>query len=276
MNMSIKKSIAISIFILSAVMLFTPVVTQAKSKSKEIAITKKNFPNKKLRNSVRKKFDKDKNGKLSPKEIKKATKFTTKLTNENLNVKTNLKGISYLKYLQKLEIKGVDTVKNGVELGKLRRLEILHLNNSNYVLGKIDATCFYHLKQLKELSFNEINVTNANKINKMKNLEKFEWLYVIKDLNRTGKYNKKSFSLKGFQSRDKLKKLILKNVKINQISELKHFKRLEELRLYNNKIKKIDVSKNAKLVVLSIVDNSISECNVDNNEIGRASCRERV
>ena len=55
---------------LGAAMLFTPVATQAKSKSKEIAITKKNFPDKKLRNSVRKKFDKDKNGKLSPKEIR--------------------------------------------------------------------------------------------------------------------------------------------------------------------------------------------------------------
>ena len=77
-----KRTIIAMMITLGAAMLFTPVATQAKSKSKEIAITKKNFPGKILHEYVCKHYDKNKNGELSYAEIKKARR-TLRFFNSN-------------------------------------------------------------------------------------------------------------------------------------------------------------------------------------------------
>ncbi len=130
-------------------MLFTPVATQAKSKSKEIAITKKNFPDKKLRNSVRKKFDKDKNGKLSPKEIRKATKL--KLS----NIKDlNLIGIERLDYLRNLTIVHCNVTKQ-TSIKKCSQLRQFICTKST-LAGTLDLS---DLKELRKVNCSKNKLT---------------------------------------------------------------------------------------------------------------------
>ena len=238
---------------LGAAMLFTPVATQAKSKSKEIAITKKNFPGKILREYVCKHYDKNKNGELSYAEIKKAKSITLKMGCNNVNIK----GLSKLSYMTKVNLIGVLSIKNGFELNKLKRVTSFGWDNTSRNKGKMNLKWISKLSRLKSLKLKSVDISYHSVIKKMRKLDTFLWTF-----EKTKK--KHTIDLKLFHSIN-LEQLSIVNVKVYNESELKRMKALKSLILKNNGINQIDVSKNTNLLYIAI-ENSISQLNIDNNK----------
>ena len=95
-----------------------------------VAITKSNFPDKRVRKEISKSFDKNKDNVLSEEELKGARKLDLGafyLSNEGTY---NLKGISKLKRLSSLTV-GADIIRNISEVTKMPQLDCLEISTSN-------------------------------------------------------------------------------------------------------------------------------------------------
>ena len=267
----------IRMILLSMVLLFSvsgvisPVISQAKEK--QLAISKKNFPSEKVRFYLEENYDRNKNGKLSRKELKKATHiefgggwYTDKKGKSFAQIDgssetVNLAGLHKLSYLKEIRIVDTD-IKKTSELKKIKGLQVLEWDNyseKNWTALKIDLKKFPDFKRLKVLSLKNFDVKHIYEVKKMKKLQNFTWYYHEKAKK------KRKIDLKGFSKLKNLKVLGIGQVQVKHISEIKKMKKLQSLELIKNGLKKVDTSKNTKLVLLTLRNNPIKKVDLSAN-----------
>ena len=180
------------------------------------------------------KYDKNKDGKFSEKELAKITKIYIDAEQREID----LKELKYLKNLKSFVIFDVEgypirRTKHASALYKLKKIKKIHIDDCDLSKGFKTA----QWKNLKILSFSHCKVKNLS----LKKNKKLEELSIdesrIPSLDVTKNTELKSFTL----SSTKLKKL---NLSKNR--ELRTFT------LSSAKLKKLDLSKNKKLTSLSL------------------------
>lgn len=201
-------------------------------KSDMITINKKNFPDKRFKKYVKNSFDKNKDGKLSKKEIKKVKKIQINSDScavEKLS-KFNCKGIQYFTNVKKVDIE-IDSryyekgsITNIKYLMKLKKIKKLHLTG-NLSKKKLDLSSLKNLKTLVIVDSN-IKKINLKKNSKLTKIDLWQNYYIKKvDLSK----NKK------------LKYVICNH---NRISDIKLPEKnvIEKLSIAINPIQDIDVN----------------------------------
>lgn len=229
---------------------------------KSITISKKNFPDKKFRSYIRRKFDKNKNGKLSEKEIKKIR--TLEVVNVYSETKIDYQGIEYFTYLERLYLRNIEKI----DLSKNRNLTSLTIANAN--LTKINLT--------KNKKLDYLEVENCKKIRKM-DLSKNSKLRIL-HCSRNKKMKEISFPEKSelydvYLPNNALQKLDVKNAKKleyiectnNQIKTLyvNQTPKLKDLYCGNNVLTKLDISNCPNLTDLQCFNNQLKELSLINN-----------
>ena len=122
--------------------IWTPAEMNAKTKA--VSINSSNFTDKILRRKLSKKFDKNHDGVLSVKEIKQIKSInlsTPSLKRQNLNIK----GISKLKYITKLNLDTFAKIIGIKEIKKLNKLSTLYIYADN---RKLDTRKNKRLKKI--------------------------------------------------------------------------------------------------------------------------------
>lgn len=145
--------------------------------SKDVKINKKNFPDQVFRELVKSNYDKNKNGKLSASEIKKAKKFGTSSCKNSVKIKAskygkytkkyikdikNFKGVEKLTNLQKF-VANETTVKT-INLKKNKNLTYLEMTDGK--LQKLDLNSNKKLKYVY-LEYNQLTSLKMNKCKKL-------------------------------------------------------------------------------------------------------------
>ena len=184
-----KKMKVVAILLL---MLGMIIISGQTAQAKSIKLDKKNFPCKDIRTYAKKHYDKNKDGKLSEKELKKATKIKNKII--FINSAKELNCLTKLKYLQEIDELRLKNNKSIQELAKLKKLKKLvaidisgGLKNGHYVGKKLTKVNLKAFKNLREVNLDA-------PIKKL-------------DVSRNGKLT--SISLSG----TKIKKISLKKMK---------------------------------------------------------------
>ena len=149
----------------------------AQAASKDVKINKKNFPDQVFRELVKSNYDKNKNGKLSAGEIKKAKKFGTSSCKNSVKIKAskygkytkkyikdikNFKGVEKLTNLQKF-VANETTVKT-INLKKNKNLTYLEMTDGK--LQKLDLNSNKKLKYVY-LEYNQLTSLKMNKCKKL-------------------------------------------------------------------------------------------------------------
>ena len=150
---------------------------EKESQAATVAISKKNFPDKVFRELVKVNYDKNKDGKLSAKEIKKAKKFGSSSCKNKVKIKPS----KYAKY-QKKYVKDIKSFKGVGKLTALRKFvangtsvkTVNFKKNKNLIYlemtdGKLQKLDLNKNKKLKYL-YLEYNQLTSLKINKCKKL----------------------------------------------------------------------------------------------------------
>lgn len=243
-----------------------------------VAITKVNFPDKRVREKISKSFDKNKDKILSEEELKAA--IALELESEAIN----LQGISKLRFIANLRI-DVNEVENMSEIKKMPQLRYLYFaSNDNNKTSTLD---FCNNKKLKEVhvysgefsfpiklkNFPEglqILDTYMCKIrnSKIKNISGLKRIK-LRDCNLQTLIVENCPKLEKISSteNEKIEKVILKKLpklECLKIGSAKKFKKLKfsqlsemrELVLGRNSIKKIDFKKMQNLRILSVKRNN--------------------
>lgn len=171
------------IIMAAALMLTAGVVSGTKDSnevqaaSKKVAINKKNFPDKVFRELVRVNYDKNKDKKLSKKEIKKATSFGTASRKKSVKIKKSKYGKYQKKYIKDIKsFKGITKLTNlktfianetsvkTVNFKKNKKLSRLEMTNGS--LQKLDLNSNKKLKYLY-LEYNQLTSLKLNKCKKL-------------------------------------------------------------------------------------------------------------
>lgn len=233
----------------------------------KVAINKKNFPDKTFRGYIREEFDKNKDGKLSQREINKATNLCIFYQLHARLEKLDCKGIEYFTKLRDVNICGVETVS--INVSKNKKLEnisiyattIKGLNvKGNKRLESLGISGGSNMKKL-DLSANknlkEIDCAYARNLKTIVFPEdsKLEWV----DVAVTAITKLKIKNAKG------LKQLHCAENKLSSI-ELVNTPSLIDLECNTNRLKKLDVStcKNLKYLVCS--NNQIKKLSLYQNK----------
>lgn len=245
-----------------------------------VAITKENFPDKRIREKISKEFDKNKDMILSEEEIKAANKLDLGESYFWEKGTFNLQGISKLKYVTTLTV-GADIIKNISEIQKMTQLVVLKVSP---LRGNTDMLDFSKNVNLKELEvYADIKKL---RLPKSKNLQSLSLeACKIRELILNGFVNLRKVKLKtndfktftinncpklekiSSTENEKIEKVILKKLpKLGclKIGSSKKFKKLKlpqlsemrELVLGRNSIKKIDFKKMPNLRILSVKRNN--------------------
>lgn len=163
---------------------------EAQAASQKVAINKKNFPDKVFRELVKKNYDKNKDNKLSKKEIKKAKKFGSSSTKTMVKIKPskyakyekkyvkdikNFKGIEKLTNLRKL-VANETSVKT-INLKKNTKLNYLQMEDGK--LTKLNLNKNTKLKYVY-LNYNQLTSLKMNKCKKLLDVEIYG--HMVKDL----------------------------------------------------------------------------------------------
>lgn len=208
------------------------------------------FKDKYIKASLEKR-DKDNDGYLNKKELKKVTSLDL----ESESAPINLKGIGKLKYLKSLTINNCcpKRVKNIKAIYNLSNLEELNLSSCRLKKGTELNLC--DLENLKSLTLyvtglKYLDLTDNKKLEKLSFGSKIDSLDLrknknLKELFISGNDNLKTINLK---KNKKLEKLTL--MKIDSKYSLKHNKELKVLNIDNAKMP--DISKNTKLEELDL------------------------
>ena len=125
-----RKFIGVFALLITAVLYIGGYKEISAAEADSVAITKSNFPDKRVRKEISKSFDKNKDNVLSEEELKGARKLDLGafyLSNEGTY---NLKGISKLKRLSSLTV-GADIIRNISEVTKMPQLDCLEISTSN-------------------------------------------------------------------------------------------------------------------------------------------------
>ncbi len=152
-------------------------ITHADAATKKVAINKKNFPDQVFRELVRVNYDKNKDKKLSEKEIKKAKQFATSSCKTAVKIKPskyaeykkmrvydihNFKGIEKLTNLRKFVANYTDV--ETINLKKNKKLTYLEMEE-----GKLTTLNLNQNKKLKSvyLAYNRLTTLKINKCKKL-------------------------------------------------------------------------------------------------------------
>lgn len=213
----------------------------AKGKAKKIKIN--SFPDKYVREAVRK-HDKNENGYLSEKELKKITIMDLESDSEPIN----LKGIRRLKYLKHFTISNCCSKKvvNVKEIYKLSNLESLSLDSCHFNKKiKLNLKSLVNLKHLRlgTGKVKEIDITNNKKLETLDISECIKKIDLTKNKNLKelvicGNKNLKKVNLK---KNKKLEKLMMYNIESKY--SLRYNKQLKELRVEHAKTPNITKNK---------------------------------
>ena len=245
-----------------------------------VAITKENFPDKRIREKISKEFDKNKDMILSEEEIKAANKLDLGESYFWEKGTFNLQGISKLKYVTTLTV-GADIIKNISEIQKMTQLVVLKVSP---LRGNTDMLDFSKNVNLKELEvYADIKKL---RLPKSKNLQSLSLeACKIRELTLNGFVNLRKVKLEtndfktftitncpklekiSSTENEKIEKVILKKLpklECLKIGSSKKFKKLKlprlpemrELVLGRNSIKKIDFKKMPNLRILSVKRNN--------------------
>ena len=240
-----KKMKVVAILLL---MLGMIIISGQTAQAKSIKLDKKNFPCKDIRTYAKKHYDKNKDGKLSEKELKKATKIKNKII--FINSAKDLNCLTKLKYLQEIDELRLKNNKSIQELAKLKKLKKLvaidisgGLKNGHYVGKKLTKVNLKAFKNLREVNLDA-------PIKKL-------------DVSRNGKLT--SIALDG----TKIKKISLKSMKnLKKLSVGKDNKEMKSVRIRKNvRTESIVIKDCPGLENITInVGDSLKELMICNNE----------
>ncbi len=121
----------------------------AKASAQSVSINQKTFPNKIFRMEVSK-WDRDRNGTLSAKEIKNIKKISMRTTAKNQNKTMNLAGIERLNHLTELR------VENGYRIKNLKSKSLKKMTVDQYALSKLSVKGVPNLTAFSVIPKNEL------------------------------------------------------------------------------------------------------------------------
>ena len=136
----------ITIILLTVTLAFA---CSAKASAQSVSINQKTFPNKIFRTEVSK-WDRDRNGTLSAKEIKNIKKISMRTTAKNQNKTMNLAGIERLNHLTELR------VENGYRIKNLKSKSLKKLTVDQYALSKLSVKGVPNLTAFSVIPKNEL------------------------------------------------------------------------------------------------------------------------
>lgn len=244
----LTKSLMVAIgILLSVIILASGNTVYAKSNNK---IKIDSFKDECIKKEIRK-YDKNDDGYLSKKELKKVTRLDL----ESESGPINIKGIGKLKHLKVLSISNCcpKRIKNIKAVYKLTNLESLKISSCK--LKKGTKLNFGDLKKLKSLNLSVSGLKSVD-ISKNTNLENLYFDNKVKSLDLRKNNNLKVLTIAG---NEKLKTINLKKnknledltlISINSKYSLKYNKKLKVLRIDNAKMP--NISKNTKLEKLNL------------------------
>lgn len=218
---------------------FVPSVSQAKEK--QLAISKKNFPDKYIRKYLKKYYDKNKDGVLNRKELKKVTKVIATDPDPNNYVVINPKGLHKLPNLKEVFLSEVSE-KEIKELRKIKHLDELELDIKKSPSG-------LDMKKIKKYIKARRLILNAEENIKLKNLSAIKDMKCLKELKFHG-FTIKSWNVKTGKN---LKKLLIAHVKLGNL-KVKNSS-IENLELYycdSKYIRQIKIENCRKLKTLNV------------------------
>lgn len=241
------------------------------AKTKYVKINKVNFPDKEFRYIV-KTFDKNKDNKLSEKEISNVKKLYLnpdrvsahpELMGATERVK-NLKGLKYFTNIRILDIQNSNITSLSLPLPKLTRL---YMNCSNLKKFKLSGG-----KNLQIVDLQDYNATTKLHLEKFPNLESFslstDMSFEYSDLGIESCANLKMLNLYNQLTAEKIdftknKKLefVYLNGTVNSI-DCTGLKKLKEMYIDNIGLKKITVKGCSNLVSLTLEKNPLSKIDV--------------
>lgn len=277
-----RKFVEVFVLLIIAVLYIEGYKEISAAKADSVAITKENFPDKRVRKEISKSFDKNKDNILSTEELQGARKLELGALEASTQIRENIniKGISKLKGITSLTIEA-DDVQNISEIKKMPQLLILRVDSMEEAIDILDFSKNVNLKELEIYAdIRKIKLPNS-KILQYFTLEGSR----IKDLFLNGFSELKKIKL-GYNSmqtisiancpklekissteNEKIEKVILKKLpklECLKIGSSKKFKKLKlprlpemrELVLGRNSIKKIDFKKMPNLRILSVKRNN--------------------
>ena len=133
-----------------------------------VAITKVNFPDKRVREKISKSFDKNKDKILSEGELQEAKKLELGAIYLSQEKTYNLQGISKLKGLTSLTV-GAGTIKNISEVTKMPQLNYLEIYTSD-IDGKMELLDLKNNVNLVELWVESMSIKNLFQSTKLESL----------------------------------------------------------------------------------------------------------
>lgn len=197
------------------------------------------------------KYDKNDDGYLNKKELKKVTRLDLEKDGEPFD----FEGIGNFKYLKELNINNccTESVKNIKDIYKLTNLKTL-----NITACKLEKGTKLNLSNLKKLESLSLYVTNLKSLN-LKGNKKLETLVMESDVKKLDLRKNKKLRVLEIRESRKLKTINLKKNKnledltlsgTNSKYSLKYNKKLKTLNIIYAKMP--DISKNAKLKKLDL------------------------
>ena len=213
-----------------------------------VAITKENFPDKRIREKISKAFDKNKDMSLSEEEIKAAKKLELRESYFGENATYDLQGISKLKYVTTLIVEA-GVLKNVLEITKMPQLGCLEISTTQR-RASLDLR---NNVNLVDLDLFLVEVKELPRSGKLRSLELESC-----ELEKVALVDFPELTRLTMESTKKLKKLSLSklpNLESIYIEEAKHLRtlalpRLPELRklkIGDNAIKKLNLKKLPRL-----------------------------
>ena len=124
-----RKYIGVFVLLITAVLCIGGYEETSAVENNSVAITKENFPDKRIREKISKAFDKNKDMSLSEEEIKAAKKLELRESYFGENATYDLQGISKLKYVTTLIVEA-GVLKNVLEITKMPQLGCLEISTT--------------------------------------------------------------------------------------------------------------------------------------------------
>ena len=232
--------------------------------SKSVKIVKNIFPDENFRGYVRRCYDKNKDGVLSKKEIKRARKLS--IIDEPVS---SLKGMKYLINIKEIKINLLGC-KDVSSLRNLKKIEVIYLESDKHggINTRVDLQDLCKSKNIKSLQLYCVDISHSEKVSTFKKLHTFSWTME--------KNKKRVLNLKSIKSPLKMKSLCIRNVRIKNETCLKKMKNLENLELYKNGMVKISVNNYKKFRTLSIGGLLMNTMIISNNSLEKVeliSCK---
>ena len=217
--MNRNRNLKLAALLLALLLAVAPMgaLAEAANAVKTVKINKTNFPDSKFRAYVKATYDTDKNGKLSPAEIKAAEWLDV----ENMGV-SSLKGVEYLVYLTHLDCQWNEKISGKLDLRKNTRLV--------YVNCDVNRLTGLNVSKCKKLQILRCGRNRLTKLD-VSNCPALYYLYCSN--NRLTKLDVR-----------KNPKMYWLDCDSNRLTNLTlgRQKKLIELSCYFNKLKKLDIA----------------------------------